>query len=262
MQATTDSLARAEERRSVLLASGGTMVDKNNIMGIDPEQVRLMKLENELDGLKSHFTDKHPEVIQKKNEINELKQSIMAAKAEREKHRNARTSRPVLSPAEAALQNQYEELNLEIERLKARQKTIEKQTAEYQVRVENTPAREQQMIALQRDYENTKGHYQSLLDKKLNARISENLEKRQQGEQFRIMDPANLPVKPYSPDQKKIMLFGLLVGLAAGAGLAYLREMSDTSFARPEELEAVLQLPVLAAIPNISIALKKERKAG
>ena len=141
------------------------MVDKDNIVGIDPEQVRLMKLENELADLKSHFTDKHPEVIQKKNEIDELKQGIMAAKAEREKHPAARTSRPVQSPAEAALQRQYEELNIEIGRLKARQKALEKQTSEYQARVENTPAREQQMLAIQRDYENTKGHYQSLLDK-------------------------------------------------------------------------------------------------
>ncbi len=262
MQATADALARAEERRSALLAGGGTMVDRDNIIIVDPENARLTQMERELADLKSRFTDKHPEIIQKKNEINELKQGIMAAKAEREKHPAARTSRPVQSPAEAALQGQYEELNIEIGRLKARQKALEKQTAEYQARVENTPAREQQMLAIQRDYENTKSHYQSLLDKKLNARISENLEKRQQGEQFRIMDPANLPVKPFSPDQTKIILFGLLGGLAAGAGLAYLREMADTSFAGPEELEAVLQLPVLAAIPNISMALKKERKAG
>lgn len=262
MQATTDALARAEERKSAFLAGKGTMVVRDNIIIADPENARLTQMEREFADLKSRFTDKHPEVIQKKNEIDELKRNIMAANAGREKHPSGRSSMPVLSPAEVALQNQFEEINLEIGRLKARQKVLETQTSEYQARVENTPAREQQMLAIQRDYENTKGHYQSLLDKKLNARISENLEKRQQGEQFRIMDPANLPIKPYSPDQKKIMLFGLLSGLAAGAGLAYLREMVDTSFARPDELEAALQLPVLAAIPNISIALKKERKAG
>lgn len=262
MQATTDALARAEERKSAFLAGKGTMVVRDNIIIADPENTRLTQMEREFADLKSRFTDKHPEVIQKKNEINELKRNIMAANAEREQHPSGRSSRPVLSPAEVALQNQFEEINLEIGRLKARQKALEMQTAEYQARVENTPAREQQMLAIQRDYENTKGHYQSLLDKKLNARISENLEKRQQGEQFRIMDPANLPIKPYKPDQKKIILFGLLGGLAAGIGLAYLREMVDTSFARPEELEEAFQLPVLAAIPNISIALKKERKAG
>ncbi|MEK7306456.1 MAG: GNVR domain-containing protein [Nitrospirota bacterium] len=259
IQSTTEAISRAEERK--VLLSGGTL-DNNNIIIIDPDQARLYQLEDELAELRSRFTDKHPEIIQKNHEIEKVRRRMTTMQAGAGKNPAGQTSKQLQSPPASKLQYQIQELNFEIERLKSKQKTLDEQIRVYQARVENTPLQEQQMLILQRDYENTKKNYQSLLDKKLNARISENLEKRQQGEQIRILDPANLPTKPYSPDQNRILLMGLLIGLATGVGSAYLREMADTSFARPEELEAALQLPVLAAIPNIAIALKKERKAG
>jgi uncharacterized protein involved in exopolysaccharide biosynthesis len=256
VQSTVEAISRAEERK--VLLSGGT----TNSAVIDPDQDRLYRLEAELVELRIVFTDKHPEIIQKKHEIEEVKRRITATQTGAGKNPAGQTSKQLHSPNASKLQVQIEELNFEIERLKTKQKTLEEQIRMYQARVENAPHHEQQVLILQRDYENTKKNYQSLLERKLNARVSENIEKRQQGENMRILDPAILPTKPYSPDQNRILLMGFLIGLATGVGLAYLREMSDTTFSRPEELEAVLQLPVLAAIPNISIALKRERKAG
>ena len=69
-----------------------------------------------------------------------------------------------------------------------------------EARVENSPRREQEMVSLTRDYENLKLSYDDLLKKKLDAEVSQNLEKRQKGEQFQILDPANLPQKPFSPE--------------------------------------------------------------
>ncbi len=256
LQSTTEAISRAEERK--LLLSGGTT---NNIINIDPNEARLHQLEAELVELRIKFTDKHPEIIQKNHEIEEVRRRMMTTQAGTGKNPAGQTSKQLQSPLASKSHNQIEELNFEIERLKTKQKTLEEQIRVYQARVEKAPLQEQQMLILQRDYENTKKNYQSLLDKKLSARISENLEKRQQGENMRILDPANLPTKPYSPDQNRILLLGLLIGLATGVGSAYLREMSDTSFTRPEELEAVLKLPVLATIPNIAMALKQEKKA-
>lgn len=118
------------------------------------------------------------------------------------------------------------------------------------------------MLGLMRDYENTKLHYQSLLDKKLNARISENLEKRQKGEQFRILDSAYLPRTPYKPDLFKIVLIGLIVGVSSGGGAVYLLEMLDVSFKKAEEVELVLHLPVLASIPNVNDLEKQKRTSA
>jgi capsular exopolysaccharide synthesis family protein len=93
-----------------------------------------------------------------------------------------------------------------------------------------------------------------LLDKKINARIAENLEKRQKGEQFRILDPANLPSKPEKPDPLKIMLAGLVVGCGVGFGGAFLFEQSTRVFRRVEEVESQLELSVLATIPDFRTA--------
>jgi capsular exopolysaccharide synthesis family protein len=124
----------------------------------------------------------------------------------------------------------------------------------YESRVEHMPAREQELTILVRDYDNSQKNYQSLLDKKLNARVAQNLEKRQKGEQFRIIDPANLPEKPEKPNRLLIMLMGLVFGCGLGMGGAVALEHLKPSFRRPEEVELVLGLPVLASIPDFQTA--------
>src|SRR6185436_6775425 len=97
-----------------------------------------------------------------------------------------------------------------------------------------------------------KENYRSLLDKKLNARLSENLEKRQKGEQFRVLDPANMPQKPETPDRLKIMLLALGLGCGLGAGSVVALESLQPVFRRSDDAESLLQLRVLASIPNFN----------
>jgi len=117
--------------------------------------------------------------------------------------------------------------------------------------VENTPKREQEILALKRDYSNIKGTYDSVLNRKLEAEISVNLEKKQKGEQFRILDPARLPEKPIKPDINRLFILVLAAGLAVGCGLIFLLECFDTSFRRPEDIDSLLGLPVLAILPSV-----------
>jgi uncharacterized membrane protein len=77
------------------------------------------------------------------------------------------------------------------------------------------------------------------------------MEKKQKGEQFQIIDPANFPVKPFKPNRQRIILVGLLAGLAAGFGLAFLLETLDRSFKHSEDLTGYIDLPVLATLPAI-----------
>src|SRR5207302_7358864 len=105
--------------------------------------------------------------------------------------------------------------------------------------------------------DNMQKQYQSLLDKKLNARVSENMESREKGEQFRIIDPANLPQKPDKPDRLRIMLMGLVYGCGLGIGGAVALEHLKPSFRRPEEVEMALGLPVFAATADFRLAYPK-----
>ena len=149
------------------------------------------------------------------------------------------------------MENQLIATELEIKRLNEEDRKVKAQIDIYRGRIENTPLREQQMTLITRDYENTKETYQTLLKKSQEAQQAENLERRQKGEQFKVIDPARIPEKPFKPDIPKIVLFGLLLGMGSGFGLAFVREQTDHSFRDAEDLEATLGFKVLTNIPKI-----------
>jgi uncharacterized protein involved in exopolysaccharide biosynthesis len=90
-----------------------------------------------------------------------------------------------------------------------------------------------------------------LLKKSQEAQQAENLERRQKGEQFKIIDPARIPEKPYRPDMTKILLIGLALGFFGGVAVAFFREQMDRSFRDAEDLQVTLGFKVLANIPRI-----------
>ena len=91
--------------------------------------------------------------------------------------------------------------------------------SDYQHRVEAVPGHESELTDLMRDYETLQKTYANLLAKKQDSKISANLEREQVSEQFKILDPARLPQKPFSPDRLKITLIGAVLGLLAGVAL-------------------------------------------
>jgi uncharacterized protein involved in exopolysaccharide biosynthesis len=102
-----------------------------------------------------------------------------------------------------------------------------------------------------REYESTKVAYETLMKKSQGAEQAENLEKRQKGEQFKIIDPARVPEEPFSPNIPKILLISLFAGLAGGMALAFIREQMDRSFHDATDVELSLGIKVLATIPKI-----------
>jgi len=125
------------------------------------------------------------------------------------------------------------------------------QANQRRVRVEQIPLQEQDMGALGREYQSMKLTYEVLLKNKQEAQQAANLEKQQKGEQFRIIDPAIVPEKPFSPDVPKILLMSLFAGLASGLALAFMREQMDRSFHDADDVEISLGIKVMATIPKI-----------
>jgi polysaccharide chain length determinant protein (PEP-CTERM system associated) len=231
--------------------------------GVDFLGVRLRELERTLASLKAEYKDTYPDVIQVKHEIEQLKAQIgqkgAATSAEPSKPGAPRRfgSPQGPDPYYHELLRQRDEAEIAVTTMKERLQRLSAQVKEYQDRVERAPTREQEMTILVRDYENTRRNYEALLDKQLNARVSENLEKRQKGETFRILDPANLPEKPEKPDLLMIMLAGLAVGCGLGYAIAFSLEQWAPPFRRPEEVESILGLPVLATIPVLQTAYRQ-----
>jgi len=193
------------------------------------DTLNLDQLSAQLKQLQSRYTDQHPDIIRLKERIADLEKD---------------GGLPVRN-------RQVEDTKREIKALEEEISDIQKQIKIYEVRVEETPKREQELLSLRRDYDNINETYNSLLERKLEAELAVNLEKKQQGEQFSIIDPARMPEKPSSKEMKKIFLIFIAIGLGIGGGLVFLLERLDSSFRKPEDIESHLGLPVLATVPAI-----------
>ena len=224
------------------------------------DQAKLNLLKKERSDLLARYTDRHPDIIRQKKIIDDLEAKIQNENQEAAQElppgqaNNKETFKETSIIADkytSTLMKQRLEIINEIKIIQTDIAKLTQRSHMHQKRVENTPKREQELLSLKRDYQNIKDTYDSLLSRKLEAELAVNMEKKQKGEQFRIIDPARLPKKPVSPDMKKLFLMTLAAGLGIGCVLVFLLEYLNTSFNRFEEIEPFLGIPVLATIPSI-----------
>jgi capsular polysaccharide biosynthesis protein len=119
---------------------------------------------------------------------------------------------------------------------------------------------EQQYKELTRDYQTALDFYNDLLKKRDQSAMAADLERHQEGENFSILDPANLPDKPSFPNHPLFALGGFVGGLGLGIGLAFFLESRDTSFRTERDVEIALRLPVLAMVPAIEPMMARKSK--
>ncbi|MGA1825632.1 MAG: GumC family protein, partial [bacterium] len=212
-----------------------------------PIQAQLDATKKELLLLKSTYTDNHIEVRKLNAKIKQLEDQVISSRKEIQDKISEDTEGSIAQ----SVNEQLTGINNEIERLIKEESKINQQIAIYEKRLEEIPHVELQLSALSRDYDNTKTFYERLLNKKLEAEQAENLERRQQGEQFKILDPASLPKLPFKPNPKKVFPVGFLLGLCIGCGLVFLVEILDKSFKNEKDAEDYLGVPVLAVIPLV-----------
>jgi polysaccharide chain length determinant protein (PEP-CTERM system associated) len=220
---------------------------------LDPAEVssgELAELKKQLTLLETRYTDNHPDIRRLRKMISELEGAETGSEAG---HAGpaSEPAKPISTIPEGKETpgSQLAEIQTEIKSLKYEIGKVQEKIASYQQKVEDTPKREQELLSMQRDYENLRELYNSLLNRKLEADIAVSMEKKQKGEQFRVIDPAKIPDRPIKPNLKKIIIMVLFLGLAMGGGLAYLKEMMDTSYTTPEEVEGDLRVPVLLSMP-------------
>jgi len=110
---------------------------------------------------------------------------------------------------------------------------------------------EQQFTDITRDYEQSKANYDSLLAKKNQSEMATDLEKTQQGEHFRMLDPPNLPVKPDKPNRLRLCALGLVVGLMLGGAAAAGSEMVGGRVQTEREIKKIVPFEIIAEIPTL-----------
>ncbi len=235
--------------------SGNDSLIEFDMNDISQESEELTILRKRIASLKSKYTDKHPDVMRLQKMIEKIEADNAAALEESEPELETELETDAMEVGldfgmtGDFLKPQLEQIDQEISRLKKEIKKLKLQAEVYQKRIEETPKREQELISLNRDYNNMVNLYDSLLNRKLEADIAVSMEKKQKGEQFRIVDPARLPQKPIKPNLRKIMLVSLGLGLALGCALVFLMENLNPAYNSPEEIETALKLPVLVSLP-------------
>jgi len=216
-------------------------------------QMQMERLRSQLMELQVKYTEKHPDVIKTKKAIKNLEK--LSADAEKASAASAGSNPSEDFDPMAAftkeLEGQLAFTETEIQNLKKEESKIRIDIATYQKRVENAPLRELMMAKLTRGYDTTRQAYNRLLEKNEQAQQAENLEKRQKGEQFQLIDPARVPEKPIKPNVVKLLFAGFALGIFSGAGLAIFKESMDRSFRDARDMEATLGIKVLANIPKV-----------
>ncbi len=224
-------------------------------------QQQLATARATLSNLELRLTPEHPDIIRVKRLIAELEPK---AKAEAEAQANGGGT--ALTPEEAQRRDRLRQMKAEIESLdrqtafkESEETRLRAQLTDYQGRIEAVPGIETEWAKLTRDYDTLQAAYKDLLTKSEASKVSVDLENRRIGEQFRIVDPAGVPVKPIGPNRRQMTAIGLLVGLLLGPGIAALLEFRDASFRTDADVFQLLSLPVLATFPLVESASEHKR---
>jgi len=216
-------------------------------------QARLNFLNNQLALLMAKFTDRHPEVIKVKDEIEELKREISQAQ---QLHQTSPAAAE-LNPVYRQMKEELVRTDAEIESLRERYAELRRSHEQAQGVLGAMPGLQQEWSKLQRDRNEYQKIYDDLLQNLEKARVTNDVALASKTAGIRVTDPAVLPMYPVSPDRIRLMLLGIGLGIVSGLGTAVLLENLNKSYKDEESVESDLKLTVLAAIPEIQTSEDK-----
>lgn len=193
------------------------------------------------------FTDRHPDMVSTRAEIADLEAQVAEVADSDEEvadlsiaQQNARAEQR--RSGLRAVSNRAD-----IERLRTQLEVIE-------ARMAATPRVQEQLSALEREHEHLFNSFQDFSAKQLDASVAADMERRQKGEKFRVLEAAVAEREASSPNRPVILVMSLLLGLGLGFATALLVEASDRSFHDARSLQESLGIPVLASVPEVVLA--------
>ena len=268
LDANTQTLNRAEQDKTYTESMLAQQVAawKTSQTATNPQtlQQQLAALQAQLITLQARYTDDYPDVVKTKRDISELQSKLSEInKAAANPGATADDKGNLTEPPEIRqLRLQIHQYESVIEQATNQQKKLQEAIKVYQGRVALSPAIEEQYKQVTRDYTTAQTFYDNLQTKKNQSEMQTAMEREQQGEQMRVLNPADVPDAPSFPDRLLFAGGGLAGGLAIGFGLALWLELRDTSVRTEGDVVAVLELPVLSQIPWVAADGSEKNGAG
>ena len=257
LEASSQALNRMEQDRSYaqsMLSQQQAMAAATATPAAIPssaseaQQVELQGLLTQRTELLSHDTASHPDVVAIDRRIAEARQQIARSAGSGGK---SATSPAHESAGVQQLRAQIHALDIGIADKHKEQGQLQGSIRMYQDRIQASPLVEEQYKKITRDTATAQAFYDDLLSKRNQSKMATDLELRQQGEQFRVMDAANLPDAPYTPKRGMFLMGGIVGGLLFGLLIAAGLEFKDTTLRNERDMHALTKLPVLAIIGNV-----------
>lgn len=269
LEAVTQGITQAGQQKTYmesLLAQQVASWKSKQVEGAaapDDLERQRTTLQNELLKLQARYTPDHPDVIKTKDALAQIDRKIAETSAVIAEGRVSLTKSTAIEPTEIVqMRATIRQLDDQVKSKTKDQERIQQEIRTYQARLQLSPLVEEQYKKLTRDYDTAQKFYDELLGKRKQSEMATELERQQQGEQFRVMDPPNMPEKPTYPNRLLITFGGLAAGLILGVGSAAVLEFRDQAFRTEQEVVAALAVPVLVTIPLLDKEfLEKTRKA-
>lgn len=206
-------------------------------------QSALAKAEADLETATKSATPDAAAVAAKREEVARLQQSLSDRISEQA---NSAGGGDFMS---ASLQGRIAVSNSRRKQLESQREEIKTNIADLQTRIARTPEVERGLQALTRDRDNLFKEYQEIVDKQQDAQLAENLEDNQKAEKFSILEPAQRPDKPTSPERVKLSVLAILASFAIGAVVAVVAELLSATIRGRAHLEKIIEGHPIAVIP-------------
>ncbi|MGB0125669.1 MAG: Wzz/FepE/Etk N-terminal domain-containing protein [Silvibacterium sp.] len=252
-QSNSEAIDRANQQRvylqSMLDADRAAKQQSGSTTTLTPLQLQLQTAENQLAAARQKYTESYPDVIRLRDEV----ATLQAEAKQPAKASGLSLPKPAPNQSQQQIESQLLATQDEITSRTSRQHALEAQLVAIQSRVQSVPAVQQQFESLSRDYSEMQKNYESLLEKEQASGMAADLEKRDESERFRMLDPASLPSSPYSPNLTLLNAGGVAGSLLLGIALAFMAEMSDLTIHNSDEAEFYLSVPLIVTLPSLDM---------
>ncbi len=270
MQAQLDTTAQAVMRAQQDKALNETLLSQQEAtwkasqagqQNPESQDQELSLLQDQLSALLARYTPEHPDVIKTKAQIEDLKRR-MAQPVPVKPARNGAEAALREPPAVQQLKIKIRQDELNIADLTKRQSQIQDQIRAQQGLLQASPAIEQQVKELTRNYQTASDIYNELLKSRENSARVVDMEHEQEGENFKVLDAPSLPASPSFPKKSIFAGGGLGGGFALSLGILYLLALGDKAMYTERDVEACLRLPVLAMVQSFDAKLLAQARSA